>query len=94
MGSVGHVSDCYLGVCNALARKVSLGSVWVLENEQSRLPWSEAPCRSVSTKQEGDVSTGQQSISIFLLFKKCQTFVILRLMPFCMLYIVVKASLH
>lgn len=68
--SVGHVSDCYLGTCNALAREVSLCSVWVLKNEQSRLLWSEVPCRSGSTKQEGDVSTGWQGISIFLFFKR------------------------
>lgn len=38
MGSAGQGSNCYLGTCNALAREVSLGSMWVLNNEQSRLP--------------------------------------------------------
>lgn len=46
--SVGHVSECYLDICNALARNVSLGSVWVLKSEQSRLPGDEVPCRNVS----------------------------------------------
>lgn len=59
MRSVGHVSECYLDTCNALARNISLGSIWVLKNEQSRLPGAEVPCRNVSTQHEGGISAGQ-----------------------------------
>lgn len=72
--------------------------VWVLcgclKPNKAGQNWSEVPCRSVSTKQEGDGHTGQQSISTFLFFNKSQTFLILGLLSFCILYILVKVSLH
>lgn len=93
MRSVCHMPERYLGMCNALARGISLPSIWVLKKEQSGLPGGEARAEmSVHNMREVSVQINKPFLSFY--FRECQTFPILRLMSVCILYTVVKASLH